>query len=104
MERVYAKHILVLKQTSLNVCFWKWTGWLESWTDVVGRRSGQAHGGCIPRHVSELSDAVSDYLVEKECVWLLVDNLDKGWPIRGSSEMDILIVRSLLEATRAPRA
>jgi hypothetical protein len=50
--------------------------------------------------VRELTSAVSDYLMEKESVWLLVDNLDKGWPIRGSTATDILIVRSLLEATR----
>jgi hypothetical protein len=33
-------------------------------------------------------------------VWLLVDNLDKGWPTRGTTSEDILIVRSLLDATR----
>jgi hypothetical protein len=48
----------------------------------------------------ELNEVVADYLVRKESVWLLIDNLDKGWPIRGSTEMDILIVRGLLEATR----
>ena len=48
----------------------------------------------------ELSEAVSDYLKTKEAVWLLVDNLDKGWPVRGTSSIDILIVRSLLDATR----
>ena len=48
----------------------------------------------------ELSEAVSDYLKTKESVWLLVDNLDKGWPVRGTSPIDILIVRSLLDATR----
>lgn len=48
----------------------------------------------------ELRDAVVEYLREKEAIWLLVDNLDKGWPIRGASESDILVVRSLLEATR----
>jgi hypothetical protein len=48
----------------------------------------------------ELNDAVSDYLKTKESVWLLVDNLDKGWPVRGTSSLDILIVRSLLDATR----
>ena len=50
--------------------------------------------------VRELNEAVTDYLIEKEAVWLLIDNLDKGWPIRGSTPMDILIVRGLLEASR----
>jgi hypothetical protein len=48
----------------------------------------------------DLSEAVSDYLKTKETVWLLVDNLDKGWPVRGTSPVDIMIVRSLLDATR----
>jgi hypothetical protein len=48
----------------------------------------------------ELNSAVSEYLKTKERVWLLVDNLDKGWPVRGASSIDILIVRSLLDATR----
>lgn len=50
--------------------------------------------------VRELNEVVTDYLINKESVWLLIDNLDKGWPIRGSTDMDILIVRGLLEATR----
>jgi hypothetical protein len=33
-------------------------------------------------------------------VWLLFDNLDKGWPIQGVQQEDILLLRSLLEATR----
>lgn len=48
----------------------------------------------------ELSHAVSEYLHTKKSVWLLVDNLYKGWPVKGASEVDILIVRSLLDATR----
>jgi hypothetical protein len=50
--------------------------------------------------IRQLSDAVCDYLVEKDEVWLLIDNLDKGWAVHGSSEADIAIVRGLLEATR----
>lgn len=46
-----------------------------------------------------LSKAVAAYLKEKESVWLLVDNLDKGWPTRGASTEDILIVRTVLEAS-----
>ena len=65
--------------------------------DQVGARLTQAiYSGSF----RELSEAVSDYLKTKESVWLLVDNLDKGWPVRGTSPIDILIVRSLLDATR----
>ena len=54
------------------------------------------YGGDIYR----LDEAVSEYLQEKQEVWLLIDNLDKGWPTRGTTAEDILIVRALLEATR----
>ena len=37
---------------------------------------------------------------DKSSIWLLIDNLDKSWPIGGSSSTDILLIRSLLEATR----
>lgn len=48
-----------------------------------------------------LRDAVGDYLrQEKESVWVLMDNLDKGLPTRGATEADILIVKGLLESTR----
>jgi hypothetical protein len=38
----------------------------------------------------QLSEAVAEYLRTKESVWILVDNLDKGWPVRGTSETDML--------------
>jgi hypothetical protein len=50
--------------------------------------------------IRDLENAVAPYLEEKDAVWVLVDNLDKGWPTRGASSSDILILRSLLEATR----
>ena len=50
--------------------------------------------------IRRLEEVLTVYLDEKEQVWVLVDNLDKGWPTRGASTEDILILRSLLEATR----
>ena len=50
--------------------------------------------------VRKLEQVVTEYLREKEEVWLLIDNLDKGWPTHGSTEADMLIVRALLEASR----
>jgi hypothetical protein len=50
--------------------------------------------------IRPLQAVVSDYLREKKHVWVLIDNLDKGWPTRGADRIDILIVRSLLEAAR----
>lgn len=48
----------------------------------------------------KLTQAVREYIAHREAVWLLVDNLDKGWPIKGASSTDVLIARSLLEAAR----
>lgn len=52
--------------------------------------------------IRPLNDSLSEYLAvsRKEDVWLLFDNLDKGWPIRGVKEEDILLLKCLLEATR----
>ena len=50
--------------------------------------------------IKHLERAVVDYLEEKTAVWLLIDNLDKGWPTRGASNEDILIIRTLLDACR----
>ena len=47
-----------------------------------------------------LADALADYLEYKDDVYLLIDNIDKGWPTRGAKTEDILIIRTLLEATR----
>jgi len=54
------------------------------------------------RDIRELSDALGEYLgtARKEHVWLLLDNLDKGWPILEAKPADVLLVKSLLEATR----
>jgi len=49
----------------------------------------------------ELNDAVTDYLsITRREVWLLFDNLDKGWPVQSVRSEDILLLRALLEATR----
>jgi hypothetical protein len=45
-------------------------------------------------------DAVAAYVSTKDDVWVLVDNLDKGWPIQERSDIDVQLIRSLLEATR----
>jgi len=53
------------------------------------------------RHdVSELRRHVVDYLRQKGGVFILFDNIDKGWPTHGLTASDVSIVRALLEATR----
>ena len=50
--------------------------------------------------IKELEDTIASYLRTKEHVWLIFDNLDKGWKVMGAEKGDILILRALLEATR----
>ena len=50
--------------------------------------------------LQELQDQVSAYLEHKKDVWILFDNLDKGWSVPGPSSDDILILRCLIDAAR----
>lgn len=53
------------------------------------------------RHdVGALRTDVHTYLSFKNELWLLFDNLDKGWPARGLQPEDLVIIRTLIEATR----
>ncbi len=68
-------------------------------------KSGALSGTALTRalfgtDIRELDDAVADYVQAKESILVLIDNLDKGWPTRGASSEDVLILRTLLEATR----
>lgn len=46
----------------------------------------------------KLRKLVVDYLQHKEQVWILFDNIDKGWAARGVDELDLLSLRCLLDA------
>jgi len=52
--------------------------------------------------IRPLNTALTEYLKisNKEDVWMLFDNLDKGWPVTVATTEDIMIVKCLLEATR----
>lgn len=49
---------------------------------------------------NNLRNGVKEYLQFKGELWLLFDNLDKGWTSQGVNANDLVIVRALLEATR----
>ncbi len=51
-------------------------------------------------NIREVRDVLSAYLRFKQSVWVLFDNLDKGWSSHGITDSDILILRSLIEAAR----
>lgn len=50
--------------------------------------------------IRKLRRQVSDYLKHKEGVWVLFDNLDKGWSTQGVDAVDALVLRCLIDAGR----
>jgi energy-coupling factor transporter ATP-binding protein EcfA2 len=53
------------------------------------------------RHdIHKLYTALVSYLHLKEEVWLLFDNIDKGWAVEGVSAEDLFILRCLINANR----
>ena len=55
----------------------------------------------IHKHnIRGIRDALSAYLRFKEVVWVLFDNLDKGWSSHGLTSGDVMILRGLIDAAR----
>lgn len=50
--------------------------------------------------VQELRNSVAAYLKLKEGLWILFDNLDKGWSTHGVTKTEALSIRCLLDASR----
>ncbi len=53
------------------------------------------------RHdIRELNERISRYLTKKQSVWILFDNLDKGWSTNGIDAIDAIALRCLIDAGR----
>lgn len=53
----------------------------------------------IYRHnIALLRSSLASYLKNKQSLWILFDNLDKGWPPHGVTSQDVLALRCLLDA------
>ncbi|MFA7173966.1 MAG: hypothetical protein WC340_11235 [Kiritimatiellia bacterium] len=50
--------------------------------------------------IYELRRDLAEYLSNDRTLFILFDNIDKGWPTRGIEEDDLIILHALLEATR----
>jgi hypothetical protein len=48
--------------------------------------------------IHELSALLFEYIQHKQGVWILVDNLDKGWPATGLMKDDLTLIRCLQDA------
>lgn len=52
------------------------------------------------RNIRDIRETLSAYLAFKDSVWLLFDNLDKGWSPHGLTTGDVMILRCLIDAAR----
>lgn len=60
--------------------------------------SGQVTELLYKHDVGRLRRQVTEYLEFKDSLWILFDNLDKGWPPYGVTAEDVLTLRCLIEA------
>jgi hypothetical protein len=60
--------------------------------------SGQVTELLHKHDVGKLRRQVMEYLEFKDSLWILFDNLDKGWPPHGVTAEDVLTLRCLIEA------
>jgi len=57
-------------------------------------------GAIYRTDISELTTVLLDSLSSYDGVWILIDNIDKGFPTHGLQKEDVFTIRCLLEATR----
>jgi hypothetical protein len=50
--------------------------------------------------IRQLRNLISEYLSRKQSVWVLFDNLDKGWSTQGVDTIDAIVLRCLVDAGR----
>jgi len=49
-------------------------------------------------NIAQLRSSLVNYLKNKDSLWILFDNLDKGWPPHGVTSQDVLSLRCLMDA------
>ncbi|WP_291996181.1 hypothetical protein [Candidatus Accumulibacter sp. ACC012] len=69
-------------------------------TDSTKLTTGQVTELVYSHDVRSLRDQVSAYLAHKGGVWVLFDNLDKGWSTQGVDTVDAMVLRCLIDAGR----
>ena len=68
--------------------------------DATTLTSNDITGLVHSTNIREIRESLSSYLEYKGEVWLLFDNLDKGWSSHGLASGDITILRCLIDASR----
>ena len=68
--------------------------------EKINITTGQVTELLYQHDIRNLYEAMICYLFLKGEVWLLFDNIDKGWSVEGINETDIVILRCLINASR----
>lgn len=74
----------------------------EKYGKQEGRRltANEVTGLVYTHDIRQLRTLVSNYLHRKDSVWVLFDNLDKGWSTQGVDVIDATVLRCLVDAGR----
>lgn len=62
--------------------------------------SGQITELLYEHDLRKLENELAKYMQYKGVLWLLFDNVDKGWPTSGLKHEDLIIIRCLIDAAR----
>jgi len=62
--------------------------------------SGQITELLYQHDLRKLENELAKYMQHKGILWLLFDNVDKGWPTSGLKHEDLVIIRCLIDAAR----
>jgi nucleoside 2-deoxyribosyltransferase len=68
--------------------------------DGVRLDSGQITKLLYQHDIRKLENELAKYMRQKGVLWLLFDNVDKGWPTSGLKHEDLIIIRCLIDAAR----
>lgn len=68
--------------------------------EPIRLRAGEVTELIYQHDLHDLRALVADYLQHKDALWILFDNLDKGWPAQGIGQEDLLIIRCLIDASK----
>lgn len=66
----------------------------------VDLTTGQVTELMYQHDVKKLEIELTKYMKHKGVLWLLFDNVDKGWPTTGLKHEDLMIIRCLIDASR----
>jgi hypothetical protein len=96
LEGDFSQRLLILTRTIAE-------RYKELGTDLDSLNSADITQIVYLHDIRALEQALAKYLRFKDEVWILFDNLDKGWTAGGVSNEDIVILRCLIDAAKKLR-